>query len=158
MAGHILVGGVALNGAEGLPTDKDGVPHAIPDLVWMGGATGRPFQKGGSDGEVATGAPDILEGFPGPPIKYFPGPPGFPDSRSTSQNTSRTVPIALCLCRRPFDLSRPYRQGYERIDIEWNILGTLLMLVLKLSRIWPKHGPARFQHNDGSKRNHKIDI
>ena len=28
---------------------------------------GRPFQKGGSDGEAATGAPDILEGFPGLP-------------------------------------------------------------------------------------------
>ena len=31
------------------------------------GAPGRPFQKGGSDGEAATGAPDILEGFPGLP-------------------------------------------------------------------------------------------
>ena len=28
---------------------------------------GRPFQKGGSDGEAATGAPDILERFPGLP-------------------------------------------------------------------------------------------
>ena len=31
------------------------------------GAPGRPFQKGGSDGEAATGASDILEGFPGLP-------------------------------------------------------------------------------------------
>ena len=72
---------------------------AQTDYQNRGGPTGRPFQKGGSDGEVATGAPNILEGSPGPPIygKGFPGPPGFPDSRGTYQNitSNRTVPSAL---------------------------------------------------------------
>ena len=107
-------------------------------------------------GEVATGAPNVLEGSPGPPIcgKGFPGPPGFPDSRGTYQNitSNRTVPSALGggPCRispgaSPYENRRLVRFHCSRTSLKRNAHG-----VEARAPFCSKNRTARRRKHDGT--------